>query len=131
MENNLTPSDWRWPHFSWIEMSCKGECRMNPDFMDLLEKIRIEFDRPMPVSSGYRSPDYNSMVSHTGATGPHVHGRAADIVIQGQDAHDLLYVALKNGITGIGVRQLGSGRFLHLDNLTQSDGFPRPTIWSY
>jgi zinc D-Ala-D-Ala carboxypeptidase len=40
-------------------------------------------------------------------------------------------VALKHGITGVGVNQKGGARFIHLDDLEPTGHFPRPTIWSY
>lgn len=127
---NISPSEWRWPHFSWAEMSCRGsgECCMSPDFLDVLEAIREEFGRPMPVTSGYRSPEYNASVSHTGRTGPHTTGMAADIAVAGENAYRLIKVALAYGITGIGVSQKGPKKFLHLD---MANELPRPTIWSY
>ena len=33
--------------------------------------------------------------------------------------------------TGVGINQKGSSRFIHLDQLHEKDGYPRPTIWSY
>jgi len=41
----------------------------------------------------------------------------------------LLKIALEEGMTGIGVQQKGSGRFLHLDDVTEE--IQRPWIWSY
>jgi hypothetical protein len=40
-------------------------------------------------------------------------------------------LALAKGFTGIGVQQKGGGRFIHLDNLPNGPGQPRPTVWSY
>ena len=94
--------------------------------MDKLESIRIEYGLPMRVTSGYRSPEYNSKVSHTGRTGPHTTGMAVDIAVSGKDAHRLLCVALAHGITGVGVSQNGAGRFLHFDTARET-----PAIWSY
>jgi zinc D-Ala-D-Ala carboxypeptidase len=127
---DISEAEWRWPHFSRAEMQCKGDgvCRMSPAFMDVLEAIRADFGAPLSVMSGYRSPDYNAKVSHTGLTGPHTLGLAIDIAIRGQDAHRLLKIALAHGITGIGVAQKGEGRFLHLDMVETGT---RPWCWSY
>lgn len=127
------PELWRWgPYFTVKEFSCTatGECLMNPDFMDLLVGIRKEYNAPMIVSSGYRSPSYNAQVSTTGETGPHTTGRAVDILVDRGNAYKLLTIALQRGVTGVGINQRGEGRFLHLDNLT-GPTYPRPTIWSY
>lgn len=125
--------DWRWPHFTPKELACRfdGSIRMDPAFLDLLERLREAYRRPMVVTSGYRSPSYNATVSTTGPSGPHTTGRAVDVAAQGTDAYELLWGALACGFTGIGVKQNGASRFLHLDNLTRADNFPRPWIWSY
>lgn len=127
---DISESDWRWKHFSHDEMKCKGsgECRMDPSFMDFLEEVRSEYGKPMIIVSGYRSPSHNARVSNTGATGPHTKGQAADVAVSGTDAHRLLKIALAHGVRGVGVKQKGNGRFLHLDNTV---GDLRPWVWSY
>jgi hypothetical protein len=35
------------------------------------------------------------------------------------------------GITGVGVNQKGSGRFIHLDIVEGNEHVSRPSIWSY
>lgn len=128
------PEKWDWaPYFTVKEFSCKGsgECLMDADFMQMLYQLRADYNAPMIVTSGYRSPAYNASVSTTGHSGPHTKGRAVDLSIRGLEAYRLLSLALQHGFTGIGVKQHGSSRFLHLDTLTQAEGFPRPIIWSY
>jgi uncharacterized protein YcbK (DUF882 family) len=100
---------------------------MNSEFMGMLERVRL-FTGPLAVTSAYRCPEYNALVSHSGATGPHTTRRAVDIRIRGGDALALIQYALEEGMTGIGVKQHGDSRFIHLDNLTTN---PRPWIWSY
>lgn len=134
MLDDIQETDWRWPHFARDELKCKGngECRMSPDFMDRLEKLREQYGKPLTISSGYRSPDYNQQVSTTGEDGPHTHGRAVDILIAGGEAYELLKLAMEAGFTGFGIKQKGSGRFVHMDDLTPADGFTtRPWVWSY
>jgi len=132
---NVTREIWPWPNFSPAELACKGSGRLviAPAFMDRLQRLRDAFGEPLRVSSGYRSPAYNARVSSTGADGPHTSGRAVDIAIAGADAFWLLGLALEHGFTGIGVRQSGpwDGRFLHLDDLEEAPGRPRPRLWSY
>ena len=123
------------PHFTEDEMRCKGtgQCEMENDFMKILEKIRLEYGKPIWINSGFRHPDYNAKVSKTGRTGPHTYGQACDIKVSGDDANRIVYLALKHGMTGIGVSQKGphKKRFIHVDNLPNSDNHPRPTQWSY
>lgn len=124
----------RTEHFSASELCCHhcGQCHFDAAFLAELEALRVEFGRPMVLSSGYRCPEHNAAVSHTGATGPHTIG-AVDVLIAGADAYDLLAVALSRRWRGIGVSQKGpwSKRFIHLDHLPHGNNSPRPRIWSY
>lgn len=128
------PSD-RWPDFSFDEFRSPDVdyAAVHVDFMDRLQILRRQFNQPMIVTSGYRTPEHNAEVSTTGRDGPHTHGRAVDIAIHGADARDLIGMAISHGFTGIGIKQTGpySGRFVHLDDL--GDGFagPRPWVWTY
>lgn len=130
---DIKESEWRWPHFSRREMACKlsGECRMSPDFLDKLEKLRVAYGQPMPVNSGYRSPAHNKAVGGE-KDSAHMLGRAVDIQVRGSLAYLLLVKSLEHGFTGIGVKQSGPSRFLHLDDLMPEDGVStRPWVWSY
>lgn len=123
--------DWsRWPNFSEAELACKhtGLCEMDPEFMDVLQAIRDEFG-PMRVTSGYRHPTHPVEARKGHATGEHTTGRCADIAVQGADALRLIKLALKHGVTRIGVQQKGAGRFIHLG--LGAPGLANPTIWSY
>lgn len=101
---------------------------MHPEFMQRLYELREAYGKPMIITSGYRSPDYNKKVAETGSAGPHTTGRAADIAIRGTDAYMLLKLAMERGFTGIGVQQKGESRFMHLDDITSP---ARPNLWSY
>ena len=130
-------------HFTDKELECRC-CKvstMQPQFMDSLEKIRVEMNRPLKLNSAKRCSTHNQAVSSTGPNGPHTDhgdgGQAVDIQISGADALRLVEVAKKYGMTGIGVKQNGPAgkRFIHLDNLgsdyTKLTGGPRPWLWSY
>lgn len=120
-------------YFHPAEFACKhcGESKMDQAFLEELDELRHRCGFPFIITSGYRCPVHNARVSSTGATGPHTTGRAADIGTSHASAHKLLRVALEMGFTGIGVQQKGAGRFIHLDNLPNAQGQPRPTVWSY
>ena len=132
------------PHFTDKELMCGCgclDCYMQADFMETLEKIRVEMNRPLKLSSAKRCAKHNAAVSSTGANGPHTDhgdgGQAVDILISGADALRLVEVAKKFGMTGIGVKQNGpvGKRYIHCDNLgakyTKLTGGPRPWLWSY
>ncbi len=106
---------------------------MDEEFLERLEQLRVVFGRSMPVTSAFRCPNHNAQVSKTGFTGPHTTGKSIDIAVSGQDAFDLLALAFLHNFTGLGISQRGphSKRFIHLDNIGDGPGRPRPTIWSY
>ena len=58
--------------------------------------------------------------------------QAVDLGVDRKIAFYLLAWALsQEEITGIGFKQHGGGRFIHLDTLTEPEHPPRPTVWSY
>jgi zinc D-Ala-D-Ala carboxypeptidase len=123
-----------WIYFTEQELACKGtdECDMHPEFMDKLIAVREDYNQPMIITSGYRHLAYNDTIGGA-KNSPHLYGRAVDIKVAGGDALRLIGVALRHGMTGVGVKQRGDHdrRFIHLDDMPQSDTHPRPWIWSY
>lgn len=120
-------------HFKKSELACRCGCGMLPalDFMDKVEGLREACGFPMSVTSAARCPTHNSRVSSTGKTGPHTTGRAIDLGVRGPQALDVIRHALNLGFTGIGVSQKGGARFIHVDDLPDAPGQPRPYVWSY
>ena len=122
-------------HFSRRELACRcGVCDdgMDDVFMANLERLRVAFGRPMVVTSGHRCPDHNKRVASTGRDGPHTHRRAVDVQVARGEAYHLVRIALGQGtFSGIGLKQHGMGRFVHLDDLPAAPGRPRPTVWTY
>lgn len=120
-------------YFTLSEFACKccAQAPMDPSFLEEIDELRQRFGKPMVVTSGYRCPKHNAVVSSTGANGPHTTGRAADFRVTHADAHRLLRISLEMGFTGIGVQQKGAARFIHIDNLPNAPSQPRPTVWSY
>jgi uncharacterized protein YcbK (DUF882 family) len=105
---------------------------ISPDLMNRLQELRERLGRPLPVSSGYRSPGYNAAISRTGFDGPHTTGMAVDVSVYGETAFNLIEASLALGFTGLGIRQKGphASRFIHLDCLSCQRA-PRPRVWSY
>lgn len=123
-----------WKHFKVEEFRCKCGCGQNlisSKFVDMLDELREACGFPLPVTSGYRCPTYNAKVSSTGHNGPHTTGRAADLGVSRKQAYEVLSWAMRMGFTGIGIKQTGEGRFIHLDDLPAAEGQPRPTVWGY
>ena len=123
-----------WIYFTEEELACKGtdECDMHPEFMEKLIAVREDYNQPMIITSGYRHLAYNDTIGGA-KNSPHLYGRAVDVKVAGGDALRLIGAALRHGMRGIGVKQRGDHdrRFIHLDDMPQSDDHPRPWIWSY
>jgi uncharacterized protein YcbK (DUF882 family) len=125
--------DWsKYPNFKEAEFCCKhtGKVAMNHGFMARLQRLRTAYGRPMVVTSGYRDPSHPAEVAKR-TTGAHTTGRAVDIAVSGADALLLIGMAWYHGFTGIGIKQHGTGRFIHLDDLSGNAQQPRPTVWTY
>jgi len=123
-----------WVYFTEQELACKGtdECDMHSEFMEKLIAVREDYNEPMIITSGYRHLAYNDTIGGA-KNSPHLYGRAVDVKVVGGDALELIGAALRHGMTGIGVKQRGDHdrRFIHIDDMPQSDTHPRPWIWSY
>lgn len=122
-----------YPNFTKEEFDCKetGENEMDAQFMGRLQLLRDAYKKPIRVSSGFRSKEHSIEKKKT-RPGAHTTGQAVDIAIDRGDAYTILKLALWAGFTGIGIKQKGKGRFIHLDTIEKgTDGFLRPTIWSY
>lgn len=90
-------------NFSLYEFSCKDENKtpvpekyLNniKELAKNLEIIRSEFNKPIHIISGYRTPEYNKSIG--GATkSQHMLGKAADIRINGITSEEIKDVILK------------------------------------
>lgn len=116
-------------YFSDDELRCQhcGDLVFDEGFRGLLDNIRRDMECPLPVSSGYRCPDHPIELKKE-RPGAHATGKAVDIAVSGEKALRLLEIALRHGVTRVGINQKGSGRFIHLD---VCDDLPDPAIWSY
>lgn len=120
-----------WKNFTEDELKCKcgcGESNPNPEFVTLMDKVQILRDlygKPLEISSAYRCKVHPVEIVKSK---PGMHNKAAvDIKCYGEDALDILELALELDFTGAGINQKGhfDQRFIHLD-LREN-----PTIWSY
>ena len=117
-------------YFTESELSCNccGENSFSPITQSRFNSLREEAGFAMNMTSGYRCQEYNVKI---GATQTHATGQAGDISCTHKQAYRLIELAPKHGFTGIGVKQKGSGRFVHLDDLEEIPGRPRPHVWNY
>lgn len=110
-------------NFNSTEFDCHGqgccaETEIDPGLVDIVQKIRSHFGKPVKVSSGYRCPVHNKNVG--GATGSrHGKGMAADIYIDGIAPAEIAKYAEGLGIKGIGLYETDEdGHFVHVDTRT-------------
>lgn len=121
------------PYISREEMACKhtGKCGMQDYFLDILLAIRLEYGKPMNFTSGYRDPSH-PIEAKKAKPGEHSDGTCVDVAVSGIDAFRLMSIALKHGISRIGVKQDNKGtEFLHLGIGGGASRVPVPSIWSY
>ena len=120
-----------WKYFTEDELKCRhtGECKMDEDFMKVLDEIREECGFAFVITSGYRSPKH-PIEAKKSRPGAHASGKAVDILVHMEQAYKVVEVALRFGIKRIGVSQKGDvgARFIHLD-MDETRAAPR--IWSY
>ena len=119
-----------YPNFSKAEFDCKhtGRNEMKPEFLEKLQELRNMYGRPIIISSGYRDPTH-PIEARKASPGTHSLGLACDIRCDGKSAYYILKYAFALEFTGIGVKQHGTGRFIHLD--IAAHPFARPNLWSY
>lgn len=107
-ENRITE------HFKLKEFACKNSeaVIVSEKLCYVLEAIRTHFGKPVVVTSGYRTPEYNAKVGGA-AKSRHMLGIAADIQISGVKPADVATYArtLMPTYGGIGIYST----FTHID----------------
>ena len=125
----MSAAKWEeYPNFPKHELDCKhtGENDMQHEFMIVLQAIRNDYDKPMKVTSGYRSRKHPIEAKKGKVIGEHTRGLCADIACtNSSDRFQLMTIALKHGINRIGFH----ARFLHLG--LGGPGLPPNVIWDY
>lgn len=120
-------------NFSKEEFDCKhtGNNEMKHSFMAKLQALRRTYGKSMRITSGFRDYTHPVEAKKPKKNGAHPTGLACDIAVDRKDAYKLLKIAMDLGFTGVGFKQNGGGRFIHLDTIDDNPDQPRPTIWSY
>lgn len=93
-------------HFDRREFECGCGCGGNTvdvDLVEILEKIRHHFNKPIKINSGFRCPVHNSNINGS-PTSQHLKGKAADIVVKDTDVNKVHEYACKilNNHGGVG-----------------------------
>lgn len=98
---------------------------MDYEFLELLDDVRDLYGKPMVITSGYRTQQYNETLKHSSKHSSHCKGLAADIAVDNsKDRFRLIYAAIEYGVPRIGIGK----NFVHLDC-----DFDKPTdvMWHY
>ena len=102
-------------NFKRNEFVCKCGCdreAMNKSFLNMIQELRDQLNRPLTITSGFRCQSHNLSVGGS-VSSFHLIGRAADIACySSHDRYTLLKAAIKLGFGGIGIYPF----FVHLDN---------------
>ena len=108
-------------HFSTQEFECKcGNCSIqssNKDFIETLDKLRVDYGHPIVVTSGNRCAAYQKKLGESGAQtakgiSQHELGNAADLAVP-QDAklRKLLLELCEKYFDAVGIAK----SFIHVD----------------
>ena len=110
------------PHFTVREMVSSGGvasplARISPQLVRVLEAIRLRADKPVRITSGYRSWKRNQAIYRARGQQPtlsrHCSGQAVDFKIAGMNGVELAKLAIDAAGTNLAIG-LGSD-FIHVD----------------
>lgn len=119
-------------YFSVRELACgcgcgRGQDDMDADFMRKMEQIRVTFDRPMAVNSGFRCPRHDEAVGGSGS-GCHTVGKALDIATPSSEYRMwLIKIASAHSITRVGMAK----DFIHMDMCGKPENKAPVAMWLY
>lgn len=99
-------------NFRLSEFGHKGNeyPEMDSQFLDTLQLLRDLVGKPVVITSGSRTPEYNKQIGGV-PDSQHLENRAADLKVDGMTPKEIADYAVKAGFTGIGVYD----KHLHVD----------------
>lgn len=110
-------------HFKVREFYCRDGSDpvfIDSELVELLEKIRVHFGKPVTITSGFRTAAHNATVAKAAKFSQHLYGKAADIQVQGISVENVYAYAdkLLGNAGGCGIYPPGLGRangWVHVD----------------
>lgn len=90
------------------------------ELVEILEKIRTHFNKPVTITSAFRTASWNAKQKNAAKYSQHLYGKAADIQVQGISVEQVYAYAdkLLAGRGGVGIYPPGLGRangWVHVD----------------
>ena len=110
-------------HFKVREFRCQDGSDpvfIDTELVELLEKIRAHFAKPVTITSAFRTASHNATVAKAAKYSQHLYGKAADIQVQGISVENVYAYAdkLLGNAGGCGIYPPGLGRangWVHVD----------------
>lgn len=103
-------------NFRVREFACQDgsdKILIDSNLVEVLQKIRDHFGKPIIITSAYRTVSHNKKVGGSSRS-YHVQGMAADIKVKGVSAVAVAMYA-QTIINGVGVYYYGGTEFVHID----------------
>lgn len=110
-------------NFRVSEFLCKGAgcCthgQIDDKLVEILQKIRTHFGKPVHITSAYRCSKWNKAVGGV-SNSYHCYGQAADIKVEDTAPAEVAKYAESIGVKGIGLYETDvDGHFVHVDTRT-------------
>ena len=123
--SRVPPAEWPWHWFSPREIACKGTGKLvvDTEAMDKLQRLRTNLNKPLIITSAYRSPEHNKRVG--GAKGSkHMEGIAFDVRMDNHDPAVFEAAARAVGFTSFGYYQKSG--FMHIDDRPDGRSWGKP-----
>lgn len=87
---------------------------IDDELVYLLQRVRDRFQRPVVITSGYRTAGYNKAIGGSAGSN-HTKGLAADIQVKGVHPVIVAMYAEELRVGGIGLYAYSDGGFCHID----------------
>lgn len=105
------------PDFRKSEFACKcNRCKtvtVDTELVDILQRIRDHFRKPVNINSGYRCKEHNADVGGD-PNSSHMQGMAADIRVVDITPREVAKFAESIGVKRIGLYEGDEGEFVHI-----------------
>tara|TARA_R100000234_G_scaffold55576_1_gene33363 strand:- start:315 stop:683 length:369 start_codon:yes stop_codon:yes gene_type:complete len=120
-------------YFNYTEFDSPDELgsgkNMSPKILEMLDLAREKYDKPIKITSGYRTQAYNEDLKARGykasKNSSHLKGLAVDILCNNsKDRFELVDILLDVGFNRIGI----ANTFIHVDI---DEDKPTHLIWTY